>query len=434
METRGTGSEPLEADLLVCGAAELATPVGSSPRRGSELGEVLRVPDPAIAVGGGRILAVGPRESVEERFTATETLDLGGGLILPGFVDGHTHPVFDGTREQEFEMRVRGATYVEISAAGGGIASSIAGVRGASEEQLAASLARRLDAMLVHGTTTVEAKSGYGLETEAELKSLRAIRLASANHPVDVVSTFLGAHAYPPEFLERKSEYVDLVVEEMLPRVAADGLAEYADVFCEDHTFGIDATRRIGHAAKALGLGLRLHVDQLTPLGGAELAAELGVASADHLECVTREGVEALATAGVQPTLCPLVPLFIRDDHEAPGRRLVDAGCAPAIATDFNPGSCYVLSMPEVCSWSALRYGFSAAECLTAATLNAACTLGRGADRGSLEAGKRADLVVLNVPNLEHLTYELGRNPVSTVVIGGRTVWRRPALPRFADR
>ncbi|MEO0651590.1 MAG: imidazolonepropionase [Planctomycetota bacterium] len=421
--------QPIE--LLVAGAGEVATPLGTRPLGGAGLGQVDRRPGAAVAVDAGRVVAVGDAEALGNRFAPARTLDAGGGLVLPGFVDAHTHPVFADTREREFELRVAGASYLEITAAGGGIGSSVRGVREASEEQLTLLLARRLDRMLAHGTTTVEAKSGYGLETEAELKSLRAIRAAAALHPVDVVATFLGAHDYPAEYKQRQAEYVDLVVDEMLPRVADERLAEYADVFTESHTFGLDATRRIGERARDLGMGLRLHVDQLTPLGGAVLAAELGVASADHLEQVTRAGIDALAENAVQPTLCPLVPLFIRDAHEAPGRALVEAGCAPALATDFNPGSCYVLSMPEVCSWAALRYGFTAAECLTAATLNAACTLGRGHDRGSLEPGKRADLVVLDVPNLEHLTYDLGRNPVAAVVVEGEPVWERPPLPRF---
>jgi imidazolonepropionase len=418
----------LDVDLLVVGAAEVATPLGTRPLGGDDLGRVDRIADGAVAVRGGRVVEVGPRQELERRYRAARLIDAEGGVVVPGFVDAHTHPVFAGTREREFELRLKGATYLEITAAGGGIVSSVSGVRESSEELLTRLLLARLDRFLESGTTTVEAKSGYGLSVDAELKSLRVIRAAARAHPVDLVATFLGAHDIPPEYRDRPERYVDLVVDEMLPRVAEDGLAEYADVFCEAHTFGLGETRRIAGRAASLGLGLRLHVDQLTSSGGAELAAELGVASADHLERISPSGIEALAAAGVQPTLCPLVPLFIRDDQEAPGARLVAAGCAPALATDFNPGSCFVQSMPEVCSWAALRYGFSAAECLSAATLNAACTLGRGGDRGSLEPGKRADLLVLDVPNLEHLCYELGRNPVATTVVEGRVVWQR-SLP-----
>ena len=248
--------------------------------------------------------------------------------------------------------------------------------------------------------------------------------LAEANrrHAVDLVPTFLGAHEYPPEYRDDRGAYVDLLVEDMLPRVAESGLAEYCDVFTEEHVFGLEDSRRLLLRARELGLGLRLHVDQLTPLGGAELAAELGAASADHLEFVSDGGIEAMATADVVPVLCPLVPLYLRVEQEVPARRMIEGGLAPALATDFNPGSCYCQSMPEVFTWAALRLRMSAAECLTAGTLNAACSLGRGARIGTIEVGKRADLVVLDVPNVEHLCYEFGRNPVSSVIKGGIVV------------
>lgn len=411
------------------GAAEVATPLGSRPRGGAELGAVERTFGGAVAIARGEIVAVGAERDLARAYAPARRLDAAGGTVVPGFVDAHTHPVFAGTREAEFELRASGATYVEIAAAGGGILNSVRGVRAASAEQLTAGLLRRLDRFLALGTTTVEAKTGYGLELEAELRCLRVLDAARRAHPVDLVTTFLGAHDFPPEFRDDRAAYVDHLCDEMLPRVAETGLAEYADIFTEAHVFDLDQSRRIMERARALGFGLRLHVDQLTPLGGAQLAAELHAASADHLECVSPAGIDALAQADVQPVLCPVVPLFIRDSHEAPARRMIDAGLAPAIATDFNPGSCYLQSLPEVCSWSALRYGMSAAECLTAATLNAACTLGRGADRGSLEPGKRADVVVLDVPNLTHLCYELGRSPVAAVVVGGAVVYERCAQP-----
>lgn len=422
-------SEPIPIDLLVHGANEVATPLGQTPRGGSELGAVECIPDGAVAIHQGCVVAVGPTAELEAAFEPRSRLDASGGTVVPGFVDSHTHPVFAGTREEEFELRASGATYVEIARAGGGILNSLRGVREASEEQLVAQLLGRLDRFVALGTTTVEAKTGYGLELEAELRCLRVLRAADRAHPVELVSTFLGAHDFPPEYRDDRASYIDHVCDAMLPEVAESGLAEYADIFTEAHVFDLDQSRRIMERARGLGFGLRLHVDQLTPLGGAQLAAELGAASADHLECVSPEGIEALAAAQVQPVLCPVVPLFLRDDNEAPARAMIDAGLAPAIATDFNPGSCYLQSMPEVCSWSALRYGMSAAECLTAATLNAACSLGRGRDRGTLEAGKRADLVVLDVPNLKHLTYELGRSPVEATVAGGEVVYRRGGTP-----
>ena len=416
---------PREIDLLVVGASELATPLGRSPRAGAALSALHVVPEGALAVDGGRLVDVGPRRELEARWRGREVLDARGGTLVPGFVDAHTHPVFASTREDEFEARARGATYVEIAAAGGGILSTVRGVRGASDELLRARLDLHLDRFLELGTTTVEAKTGYGLSLADELRCLEVLAAAGREHDVRVVPTFLGAHEVPEEFRGRKPDFVREVCEVMLPAVAERGLARYFDAFVESHVFGLDDARRMGEVARSLGLGLRLHVDQLTPLGGAELAAELGAASADHLEHVSERGIAALAAAGVVPVLCPVVPLFLRQTQEAPARRMVTAGLAPALSTDFNPGSCYLQSLPETMSWGALRYGFSAAECLSAATLNAACSLGLGDELGSLEVGKRADVVVLDVPNHRHLVYELGRNPVRAVLVGGRVALRR---------
>ena len=414
-----------EVELLICGAAELATAQGSEPRGGRDLGAIRVIERGAVAIDAGRIVAVGTEDELRASHTARHELDARGGTLVPGFVDAHTHPVFAGTREQEFEQRTAGATYVEIAESGGGILSSTRGVRASSTEELTGSLLVRLERFLELGTTTVEAKSGYGLTLPDELKCLEAIAAANAAHAVDLVPTFLGAHDVPEEYRDRRDAYVDLLMQEMLPRVAESGLATYCDIFTEAHVFGLDDSRRILMRARELGFGLRLHVDQLTPLGGAELAAELGAASADHLEFVSDAGMEAMLESQVIPVLCPVVPLFLRQEQEAPGRRMIDAGLAPAIATDFNPGSCYLQSMPEVLSWAALRYRMTAAEALAAGTLNAACSLGRGAEIGTLEVGKRADVLVLDVPNYRHLVYELGRNPVRCVVKDGVVVHQR---------
>lgn len=418
-------SEPALVDLLVLRAAELATPRGSAPLGGTALGRVDVLTRAGLAIDSGRILAVAPDEELRAKFRGRRELDARGGTIVPGFVDAHTHPVFAGTREAEFEMRTAGASYAEIAARGGGILSSVRGVRAASREELLAGLLVRLDRFLEHGTTTIEAKSGYGLSLEDEIKSLEVLAAAARAHPVEIVPTFLGAHAVPEEYRDRPEKYVDLVVDTMLPRVAQERLAEYCDVFSEASYFDLDASRRILERAKELGLGLRVHADQLTSSGAAELAAELGAATADHLELASDRGIEALARAGVIPVLCPVVPLYLRLEAEAPARRMIDAGLAPALSTDFNPGSCFLQSLPEVFAWAALRYRMSAAEVLTAGTLNAACSLGRGGRLGTIEAGKDADLLVLDVPNHVHLVYELGRNPVSAVVKKGRIVLER---------
>ena len=404
------------------GAAELATPTGVRPRGGAELGAIQVVARGALAIHAGRILAVGAEPELVQRFKALRVLDARGGTLVPGFVDAHTHPVFAGTREEEFELRTRGQTYLEIAQAGGGILSSVRGVRAATREQLLELLLLRLERFLALGTTTIEAKSGYGLTLEDELKCLEVIAEANRRQVVECVPTFLGAHDVPAEYKGQRAAYVELVCEEMLPRVAERGLARYCDAFTEAHTFDLADTRRLFARARELGLGLRMHADQLTDLGGAELAAELGAASADHLEHVSPRGIQALARAGVVPVLCPVVPLFLRQEREAPARRMIEAGLAPALSTDFNPGSCYLQSMPEALAWGALRYRLSAAECLTAGTLNAACSLGRGHELGTLESGKRADVIVLDHPNHKHLVYELGRNAVRAVIARGRVV------------
>jgi imidazolonepropionase len=413
---------PAPVDLLVTGASEIATARGSTPLAGPRLRELRVLSRGAVAVKGDRIVAVGDEQELRASFLPTATVDARGGTIVPGFVDAHTHPVFAATREDEFEQRTLGKTYLEIAAAGGGILSSVRSVRATDPEVLLEGVLLRLARFLELGTTTIEAKSGYGLSLADERKSLEVLAAANQRQPVQCVPTFLGAHDVPPEFRGRRSDYVGLLCEEMLPQIAELGLAEYFDVFLEAHTFDVTDTRRMFQRARELGYGLRLHADQLSACGGAELAGEFGVASADHLEHVQDSGIQALARGGVVPVLCPVVPLYLRQEQEAPGRRMIDAGLAPALATDFNPGSCFLQSLPEVMSWAALRYRMSAAECLNAATLNAACSLGRGHELGTLEPGKRADLLVLDVPNHKHLVYELGRNPVRTVIAGGRVV------------
>ena len=418
-----SGREPV--DLMVANAAELVTSRGDVARVGADLGAVDVIRDGSVAVRAGRIVATGTAGDLRARYEPARILDARGGTLVPGFVDAHTHPVFAGTRAEEFELRTRGATYVEIAAAGGGILSSVRGVRAASQEELLELLLVRLDRFLALGTTTIEAKSGYGLSLEDEIKSLTVIARAGAVHPVEIVPTFLGAHALPPEFAGRRAGYVDLVVEEMLPRVASEKLAEYCDVFAEEQAFTVGESRRILGRAAELGLRARIHADQLTRSGGAQLAAEVRAASADHLECVDDAGIEALRAAGVVAVLCPVVPMFLRIEQEAPGRKMVDRGVAVAISTDFNPGSCYLQDLPTAMAWAALRYRMSAGETLAAATLNAAVSIGRGDRIGTLEAGKQADVVCLDVPDHRHVVYEQGRNRVRWVVKKGSVVYER---------
>ncbi len=409
--------------LLIENLAELATPLGSAPRRGAEQGRLHRRRGAEVLCRGGRIAFAGPGEERRRTFgdlPGVERLDGGGGTLVPGFVDPHTHLPWAGTREDEFAARLAGRTYQEIAAAGGGILSTVAATRRASEEELAAAVGRRLDQMLAWGTTTAEAKSGYGLSLEGELKQLRAIRTAAGRHAVELVPTLMAAHEVPPESRHDRGAYLDLVCEEIIP--AAAGLARFCDVFCEHGVFDAAESRRVLDAGRRHGLAPRLHADEFVDSGGAELAAAVGACSADHLIAVSEAGIAALGAAGVTAVLLPGTSFFLMKHRYAPARRLIEAGVPVALATDCNPGSSFTESMPMVLVLAVFELGLSIEESLTAATLNAACSLGLGAELGSVEAGKRADLVLLAAPNLLHLAYHYGINPVAAVIKGGRRV------------
>ena len=412
-------------DLLIHNLAEVATPIGSAPLRGADQGRVSRLRGAEVLCRDGRIAFVGSPEDRRARFgklPEPERLDGLGGTLVPGFVDPHTHLPWAGSREEEFSRRLSGATYQEIAAAGGGILSTVAATREASEEELRRRVARRLDLMLAHGTTTAEAKSGYGLNLDDELKQLRAIRDAAGAHPVDLVPTLLAAHEIPPEHRGSRERYVELVCQEIVPAAAEAGLARFCDVFCEAGVFSAEESRRVLEAGRAFGLAPRLHADEFVDSGGARLAAELGALSADHLIAVTPEGIEALAEAGVTAVLLPGTSFFLMKHKYAPARRLVEAGVPVALATDCNPGSSHTESVPMVFVLAVFELGLTIEESLTAATLNAACSLGLGSEIGSVEEGKRADLVLLDAPNVLHLAYHYGVNPVAAVVKDGRVV------------
>jgi imidazolonepropionase len=417
----------IDADLAVVGISELATPEGSSPLSGTDAGRVRIVRDAAVACRAGTIVFVGTEADYREAVrleSGGEEVDAGRGTVLPGFVDAHTHLPFAGWRETEFDQRLHGATYSEIAARGGGILSTVRATRQASRDELTTAVRARLDDVVLHGTTTVEAKSGYGLDVENELKQLSVLRSAAADHPVAVAPTFLGAHTVPEEFRASRDDYVRLVIEEMLPLVARDALAEFADAFVDDHAFSVDEARRILEAAKGHGLGVRLHADQLADDGATALAAELGAASADHLEYASEEGIEALARAGTCGVLLPGATFFLMMERRPPGRRLVDSGVPVVVATDFNPGTCPSESMTSAVWFACLTARLGVDEAIVAATLNAACSLGRADRVGSLEPGKRADLVVHDIPNRYHLVYRLGATRIATVVAGGKVVVR----------
>ncbi len=418
--------------LLVRGAAQLATPTGNEPRRGRGLSALEILPNAVVRCERDRIVFVGDESEHVRRFSAPdEVLDAGGGCIVPGFVDPHTHPVWAGSREDEFDRRLRGESYMDIARAGGGINATVRATRATSSAELLESALARLDTFLLHGTTTLEAKSGYGLDLETEVRMLEVIAEASRLHPLDLHPTCLAAHEVPPEHRADPEVWVERLVQEIHPEIARRGLAEAVDVFCEEGVFDLGQTRRLLADAKELGWKIHLHADELTPLGGAELAVELGALSADHLMCVTPAGIAALAGSDTVAVLLPGTSFFLRSAF-APARELIDAGCAVALATDCNPGSSPTESMPMILALACLGMGMTVAEALTAATLNAAAALGRASDLGSIEEGKTADLVVLDAPTVHHLVYHYGVNPVRHVVKAGEIRVRDGRVERGA--
>lgn len=415
--------------LAVINCSQLVTLAGPRrPRAGAELRELSIIEDGALLVRGGRIEKVGGRAEVETHVGAgCEVVDAGGRVVLPGFVDAHAHPVFAGNRADEFEKRAEGLTYQEIAAAGGGILSTVRRTRAASEDELLASALAREGWFLRTGTTTVEAKSGYGLTVEDELKMLRVVGRLNREGKIAYVPTFLGAHEMPEEFRARREAYVELVTGEMLPRVAAEGLAEFCDVFCEERVFTVEESRRVLASARAHGLGLRVHADQLSPSGGALLAAEVGAKTADHLEHIDARGVAALKSAGVQPVLLPGSVYALGSSRYPAARAMIEAGLAVVLATDFNPGSSPTPSMTMILSLASTHMKMTPAEALTAATINAAYSLGRGDRVGSLEEGKRADFVIHDCADYRELAYFFGVEHARAVFVAGREVYRRGA-------
>jgi len=429
----------MKADLIIHSARQLLTiaaPAG--PKRGAAMNDLGLVADGALAIDDERIVGVGTTREVLGQFQARQKLDASGHVVMPGFVDPHTHVIFAGDRADEFERRVRGATYREIMAAGGGIMSTVRATRAASLDQLVAETRPRLDAMLAHGTTTAEVKTGYGLDTANEFKMLVAIAALDAQHPIDLIPTFLGAHAVPTEYAGRADEYVAQVIQ-MLPQLADAGnfamgvvgrrvessrrrLAEFADVFCDEGAFTVEQARKILLAAKQLGLGLRIHADEFANLGAATLAAELGAASADHLVVTRRDEMRAMARAGVVAVLLPGTTFGLGQTNFADGRAFVEENVPVVLGSDINPGTAWCESMPFILALAARYLKMTPAEAIAAATLNAAHSLGRGSYLGSLEVGKQADVLLLDVPDYRHLAYRFGSNPVKVVFKKGKRV------------
>jgi imidazolonepropionase len=396
---------------------------GERQKRGASMRELQIVPDGALVARDRRIEWVGPTAELPPVPPDAESIDASGKTVLPGLVDSHTHLIFAGTREDEFAQRIAGKSYQEIAERGGGINATVSRVRSASKQQLKELARRRLDRMLALGVTTVEVKSGYGLSPADEIKCLEAIAELDREHPCDLVPTFLGAHEVPPEYRDDREGYLRLVIDRMLPEVADRGLAAFCDIFCEQGVFGVEETERVLRAAARRGFRLKVHADEFTPLGGAEVAGRVGATSADHLLHVTPAGAEALRAAGTVATLLPGTAFFL-GLPSARARWLIDQGLAVALATDCNPGSCMTENLPLIGTMACSQMKMDPAEVVTALTLNGAAALARSDCVGSLEAGKLADVLILDLPNYRLFPYHFGVNHVWRVIKSGRVVVR----------
>jgi len=419
--------------LAIRNIGTLATPLGTSARRGKDQGSILRIHDAAIRAENGRITFVGTESDYRTAFSgvpADEELDAGGCAVVPGLVDAHTHPVWLGDRGVEIGRRLGGESYAAIAAEGGGIQATVRATRAGTDAELREATAGRLARMHAHGTTTAEAKSGYGLTVEEELRALQLLKSLSGEPGLPrIVPTLLAAHEIPAEFRDDRGEWVRIISDSIVPRVAEENLAAYCDVFCEQGVFTVEESRRILTAAMGAGLGLRIHADELARSGGAMLAAELRAASADHLLFIEEGEIRALAGSGTVAVVLPGTAWWMRS-RRAPARALIEAGVAVAVASDSNPGTCNTESLPAVAAHACLDSGLSVEETLTGMTLNAAASLGLAGEVGSLEPGKAADLVVLDAPDDRHLIYHWGTNLVRHVVVGGRVSARTE--PRIA--
>jgi imidazolonepropionase len=419
----------MKADLYIRHIGQLITcrpQSGKLPLTGSDLNQLEIIENGAVACLGEEIIAVGPSAEVDRQISLINralVIDADNQVVTPGLVDPHTHPVFAKTREDEFEMRNMGKTYMEIAAAGGGIRNSTRILRETPKEALYENSRKYLDLFIQYGTTTIEAKSGYGLTTEDEIKQLEVIQMLTENHPIDLVPTFLGAHEIPDEYRDNKSGYVDLVINEMIPRVAERNLAVFSDIFCEKDVFELEDSEKIQSAAKEHGLDLKFHADEIVNLGGAELAARMGAVSADHLVFISDEGIEAMARAGTVAVLLPGTSFYLDLKEYAPARRMIQAGVPIALSTDFNPGSSATVSLQMIMTLAGNKLKMTANEIINAVTINSAYAIKQEKQAGSIEAGKKADLVIWKASNLRQLPYFYGLNQVDKTIKKGRLVY-----------
>lgn len=413
-----------KGNILIKNAAELVTCSGFQAKKGKEMSDLHIIEKGTVVVENGIIKAVGPTEEILKSFPEEnyEVIDATGKAVLPGFVDSHTHVVFGGYRAEEFSWRLRGDSYMSIMERGGGILSSVKATKEAAKEELFKSAMARLDSMLSFGVTTVEGKSGYGLDHETEIKQLEVAKEVNEAHVVDVISTFLGAHAVPKEYKGKEEVLVNFFIEKVMPEVAERKLAEFCDIFCEQNVFSVEQSRRLLTKAKEMGFKLKLHADEIVQLGGAELAAELGAVSADHLLQASDEGIRAMAEAGVITTLLPGTAFSLKEDF-ARARYMIENNCAVALATDLNPGSCFTESIPLIFALATLYMGMSTEEAVTALTINGAAAVDRADTIGSIDVGKKGDIIILEFPSYKYIPYHIGVSTVEKVVKNGMLVF-----------
>jgi imidazolonepropionase len=414
-----------KVDLIIKNAEELLT-LSPSFKEESGLGIIHHG---AVGIKKGRIFWVGKTGEISGKFSLSRDgreIDGTGKVVMPGLIDAHTHLIFAGSRENEFEQRIQGLSYQEIAERGGGILSTVEATRNASFDQLFSLGKKRLDRMLFKGVTTVEAKSGYGLSLQDEMKILRVMKALQESHPIDIVPTFLGAHTVPKEFREDRAHYVDLLIKEMIPKVAQERLAEFCDVFCEEKAFTPEESKRILETGKRYGLKPKIHADQLSSGGGAELAAEVNAYSADHLEYASPEGIKKMAEKGVTAVLLPGASFFLSMKKYPPARDMIEQGVVVSIATDLNPGSSMTESLPMMMTMGCTMYKLLPKEVIQAATIHAARSMGREKEIGSLEVGKQADILLLDIPNYRYLPYHFGVDHVETVIKKGKIIYQRP--------
>ena len=411
-------------NLLIKNCSQLVTCSGFKAKCGKEMSDLHVIENGAVYIQNGVIQKVGTTEQVLKQADDSDcsVIDAGGKAVLPGFVDSHTHFVFGGYRAEEFSWRLRGDSYMEIMQRGGGIVNTVSATRKAAKEELTAVGSNRLDSMLSFGVTTVEGKSGYGLDRDTELKQLEVMQELNHSHAMDIVPTFLGAHAVPPEYKDREGEFIDFIINEVMPLVVERNLAEFCDIFCEKSVFSIAQSRKLLQNALELGLKLKIHADEIVQLGGAELAAELGAVSADHLLQASDNGIEDLASAGVVATLLPGTAFSLKEPY-ARARAMIDRDCAVALATDFNPGSCFTESIPLIASLASLHMDVKIEEVITALTINGAAAIDRAATIGSIDVGKQADIIILEFPSYKFIPYHIGVSTVEKVIKRGRVAF-----------